>query len=72
MSSYDLRKHLNQRVSIRMQNKPGAMLGVVKFIDGTSLRLWTLVSPPGRDILQSKVLEIPCERIVSILPDKWQ
>jgi hypothetical protein len=71
MSSYDLRKHLNQRVTIRVQNVAVPIPGVVKFVDGVTLTLRRLV-PAGQDLLQSEEIEIPCTEIVSISPDKWQ
>jgi hypothetical protein len=72
MSSCDLLKHLNQRVKIRVQSSPGFIPGVVKFVEGTTLKLRTFISVPGRLQLRSEEIDIPCDRIVSILPEKWQ
>jgi hypothetical protein len=72
MSFYDLRKHLNQRVKIRVQSSPRAIMGVVKVVDGSSLKLRTFVTVPGRLQLRSEEIDIPCDRIISILPEKWQ
>ena len=71
MSSYDLRKHLNQRVTLRVHNVAIGIPGVVKFVDNGTLTLRRLV-PAGSDALQSEEVEIPCAEIVSISPDKWQ
>jgi hypothetical protein len=72
MSSHDLQKHLNQRVTIRLQNFPGTIPGVVKLVDGTTLTLRRLVTVPGRDTIQGEDVEIDCQNIISILPEKWQ
>lgn len=72
MLSYDLQKHLNQRVNIRVKSSPGSIPGVVKLVDGSTLKLRTLVTVPGRESLRSEEIYIPCDRIISISPEKWQ
>ena len=72
MSSYDLRKHLNKRVNVRVHTSPGSIPGVVKNVDDSFLRLRTFMSVPGRLQLRSAEIDIPCARIMSILQEKWQ
>ncbi len=72
MSSHDLKKHLNQRVKIRVQSSPQLIPGVVQFVDATTLKLRTFVSVPDRLQLRSEEIDIPCDRIVSVLPEQWQ
>jgi hypothetical protein len=72
MSYHDLRKHLNQRVIIRVYNVPGSIPGVVKLVDAKTITLRRLVAVDGRDMLRSEDLEIDCESIISVLPEKWQ
>ena len=72
MSTYDLRKHLNQRVNVRILTSPAIIPGVVKQVDATTVKLRTFVTVPGRLQLRSQEIEIPCDRISSIQPEKWQ
>ena len=71
MQAHQLRQHLHQRVTLHVQNVPGPIPGIVKWVDHSMLTLRRLVSAPP-NALRSEEIDIPCVEIHSIAPEKWQ
>ena len=69
MPARDLLKHLNQRVNVKVDSYPETFRGVVKLIDDSMLTLRTF--PTGHR-LRSEEIDIPCDLIISVQPEKWQ